>query len=142
MALFLTRIGPSLPPAVAAPIFLALAVLCLVWIVLAYRAERRYLSRALRSTGVVRSLTVGRTSRGAAYFPVIDFTTAAGVSVTAESKTSSRRRVGDSIPVLYDPERPDDMQIDSGASRWSMVMIAAFGAAIFLAIGLGSLAGR
>ena len=144
MAPLLLRAGPQLAPEVAAPLFIALAALCVVWAVWAFRGERRYLSRALRATGVVRSLTVGSITRGGtAYFPVISFTTAAGVPVTAESKTPrSRCRVGDSLPVLYDPERPDDMQIDSRASRWSLVAIAAFAAAIFLAMGTGSLVSR
>lgn len=143
MAPLLSGTGSPLPPAVSAPLFIALAVLCVVWAVWAFRAERRYLSRAVRATGVVRSLTAERMTRGGtAYFPVISFTTAAGVPVTAQSKNSRSCRVGDSVPVLYDPDRPDEMQIDSRAARWSVVAIATFFAAIFIAIGAGSLAAR
>src|SRR6267378_7367021 len=76
----------QLPHAVIAPLFLTLGVLAVAWAVLAFRSQRRFLSNAMRATGVVQSLTAERLQRTTLYFPVITFTTAAGVSITAQSK--------------------------------------------------------
>lgn len=136
--------GRSLPPGVAGPLFITAAALCLVWAVLAYRSERRYLSRAARATGVVESVTAEQGTRGGtSYFPVISFTTAAGAPVRARSRSSNNRyRVGDSVPVLYDPNEPDDMQIDTLGSRWVMVGFATGLAALFVLIGAVSIVSR
>ena len=75
------------------------------------------------------------------YFPVITFTTAAGATVTAESKTSKSRGlpIGTSIPILYDPAHPDNMETDSFWSRWVVVAVAASFAVILLFIGIAAL---
>ncbi len=75
------------------------------------------------------------------YFPVIQFKTAAGVTVTAESKTSKSRGypIGKTIAVLYDPDHPDNMEIDAFLSRWVVVIIAISFAVILLFIGIAAL---
>jgi hypothetical protein len=124
-----------------APVCLTLGLLAVVWVVLAFRSQRRYLSKALRVTGVVQSLRAERMERTTMYFPVITFTTAAGATVTAESKTSksSGLPIGKSIPILYDPAHPDNMEIDSFWSRWVVVAVAASFAVILLFIGIAAL---
>src|SRR5207302_6885544 len=66
--------------------------------------------------------------RSTVYFPVIRFTTGAGVTVTATSKTarSGGYQSGKTIRVLYDPSQPDKMEIDAFWSRWLMVIGASF----------------
>src|SRR2546427_13190320 len=78
----------QLPHAIIAPVFLALGVLAVAWAVLAFRSQRRFLSKAMRATGVVESLTPERLEKTTFYFPVITFTTADGVPVNTQSKPS------------------------------------------------------
>jgi hypothetical protein len=129
-----------IPPALG-PVFLILGVLAVVWAVLAFRSERRFLSKALRATGVVESLRAERMERSTVYFPVIRFTTAAGATVTAESKTSksSGYPIGQTISILYDPSDPKNLEIDALWSRWFMVVVAIFFALVLFGMGAATL---
>jgi len=133
-----------LPHAVVVPVCLTIGVLAVIWALLAFRSERRFLSTAMRATGLVQSLIAERMERSTVYFPVIRFTTAAGVTVTAKSKTSrsSGYPIGKTLPVLYDPDHPEDLEIDAFWSRWLIVIGATFLAVIALGIGIGTLLSR
>ena len=133
-----------IPHALIAPICLPLGVLAVVWAVLAYRSQRRFLSKALRAKGVVQSLKAERMERSTVYFPVVTFTTAAGVTVTATSKSSKSAGypIGQSLPILYDPDHPDNLEIDAFWSRWLVVIGAIFMAVVLLGVGTGSLLSR
>jgi hypothetical protein len=109
------------------PLLYALGVLAVIWAVLAYLSQRRFLSKALRASGVVVGLNEERVKGSTVYFPVVRYTTAAGASLTTtskDSKSSSRYPVGRTISVLYDPDHPGKAEIDVFSSRWSMVGIA------------------
>jgi hypothetical protein len=125
---------------VTGSVFLTLGALAVVWAVLAYRSQRRVLSKSVRATGVVQSLRAEKFQRSTMYFPVIRFTTVAGSTVTAESKTSKGGfGVGQTIAILYDPAHPENLEIDAAWSRWLVVIIAAFFAVILLGIGAAAL---
>src|SRR5215831_10277027 len=85
--------------------------------------------RALRAKGVVKSLrarSLGRSST--LIFPIIGFVTDSGSMISAESRTGGSRgvyRVGQTVTVLYDPQQPADMRIDSFSSRWIGIIIPA-----------------
>ena|ERR687887_2304642 len=138
----------DLPEAWIAPVFLPAGVLTALWMVLAYRSERRYLKNALRATGVIDSVFAEPGSLGKAkvtfYYPVVRFTTAAGVAVTARSKSGRNGgfRVGDRINILYDEEDPSNVQIDAFWSRWLIVIGAAFFTVFFLGIGISKVLPR
>ncbi len=126
----------GIPPSVLAPVCLIGGALAVAWAVLAYRAQRRFLLRALQVIGVVQSLRAEKLQRTTIYFPVIQFTTVSGMTVTAESKTSkSGLFIGQKIPVLYDPNDPKNLEINSFWSRWVLVWIAAFLAVLLLGSG-------
>jgi len=118
-----------------------LGVFAVVWAVLAYRSERRFLSKALRATGVVQSLKAERMERSTVYFPVIRFTTAAGANITATSSSSKSEGypIGQTIAILYDPSDPNNLQIDAGWSRWFFVITATFFALVLLGIAAANL---
>ena len=122
-------------------ICLTLGALAVVWAVLAYRSERRFLSKALPATGTIQSLRPERIDRSIVYFPVITFTTAAGVSVTAESKSSRSGgyTVGQKISVLYDPNNPNSLEINAAWSRWFFFAVAVFFAVVLFGIGFVAL---
>jgi len=130
-----------LPHAAVVPVCLTIGVLAVIWAVLAFRSQRRFLGTALRATGVVQSLKAEQMERSTVYFPVIRFTTAAGATVTATSKTarSSGYQIGKTIRVLYDPSQPDKLEIHAFWSRWLMVIGASFLAVVSFGIGAAAL---
>ncbi len=128
-----------LPP-LAAPIFFFVGLLAIVWAVLAFRSQQRFLGSALRAKGVIQSLNVERMKGSTVYFPVIRFTTAAGATIVAASKSgrSGGYSTGQTVSVLYDPNQPDHLEMDAFWSRWLFVIVAAFLA--LLAFGIGATA--
>jgi uncharacterized protein DUF3592 len=124
------------------PLVLLLGVLALIWAVLAYLVQQRFLNRAVRTTGVVESLEVQRTSKSTVYFPIIRFATAAGASVTARGNRGSSGhpyQVGQTLPVLYDPDHPDKLEVDKFWTRWAMVALAVGIALVLFIVGIGSI---
>jgi Protein of unknown function (DUF3592) len=119
------------------PVCLTLGLLAVIWLVLAYRSQRRFMRKALHATGVVQTVKKERWGRQTNYIPIIRFTTASGATVTARPKTSRNGgySVGQTIPVLYDPDQADTPEIDAFWSRWFVVVVAAFFALVLLGIG-------
>ena len=130
-----------MPIPVVSAVCFPLGVLAVVWAVLAYRSERRFLGKALTATGTVQSLRPERIDRSTVYFPVINFTTAAGTAVTAESKSShsGAYRVGQKISILYDPANPNDLEVNAAWSRWFFVAVAVFFALVLFGVGIAGL---
>lgn len=80
-----------------------------------------------RATGTVITLEESSDSDGSccAYSPVIEFQ-ANGQSYTFESNNASNPpayKVGQSVPVLYDPADPANAQINRWSERWLMPII-------------------
>ena len=126
-----------------AEVFVLLGALALVWAVLAYRSQRRFLSTAARAKGVVQSVTTERGQRGTTYyFPVISFMAGNGVNVTRPSKSGRNApyQIGQTISVVYDPVHPENFEIDAFWSRWLDVGAALFIAVVFFGIAAGLLA--
>lgn len=60
-------------------------------------------------------------------YPVIHFKTADGHSFTVKSRTGtnpSPYSVGQTIPILYDPDNPKNMRTNDFSGRWTGAMIA------------------
>lgn len=131
----------AIPPNVLAPVCLGLGALAMVWAGLAYRSQRRFLSRSLQAIAVVQSLRAEKFQTGGTmYFPIIQFTTSAGVDVTTECRTTqSGVRVGQRIAVLYEPNDPKNVEINAFWSHWAVVFIALSFAVILLITAAGAL---
>lgn len=136
----LSDMRSTIPPPVAWSL-LILGVLSVVAAVFAYRAQRRFLRTAHRATGVVERVDEERWGRRTVYLPVIRFTTADGVTVSARPKSSQGGgyRVGQTISIAFNPAHPSSYEIDSWLSRWFLVVVASFFALVLLAIGTTSL---
>ena len=128
-----------MPNTVVGPVCLALGLLAVLAMILAYRSQRRFLSTAHQAIATVVSLKPERMQRTTIYFPIVEFTTEAGVTVTAESHTSTSAQVGQRIGVIYDPKNPTNVEINSFWSRWVVVFIAGVFALILLAIGAAAM---
>jgi hypothetical protein len=128
-----------------APLFYALGVLAVVWAVLAYRSERRFLRKARRVEGVVVGLNQRAASMSTIYFPVVRYTTAAGATLTTSSRDSKSKRsypIGRAVPVLYDPDQPDRAEIDEFSAHWGIVTMAVIIALILFFIATQVLLGQ
>jgi Protein of unknown function (DUF3592) len=90
-----------------------------------------------RADGTVVELLKRRTMTGDALMPLIAFTTASGerVSFTADVRNSSPYYVNSPVKVLYDPNRPQEAQIEASSRRWTRN--ALFGGAAVILIVLG-----
>lgn len=131
-----------IPPPVIAGVCLPLGVGALVWLIFALRGQRRFMRTAHRASGVVQGLSKQAYGRSALFFPVVHFTTDRGVTISAESKTGRDQnayRIGQTVPVLFDPDHPTDMRIDSFSSRWIGAIIPGFFALVLLGVGLAAL---
>ena len=74
------------------------------------------------------------------YFPVISFKTPTGVDVTTECNTTQGGiRVGQVVTVLFDPNDPKKVEIDSFWSHWAVVTIALSFALLALISAAGAL---
>src|SRR6266511_5226010 len=94
-----------------------LAGLLLLGLALAlYFRQRRFLRRAREATGVVVTLTQSPGEGGTLTHPVVEFHTADGEVREFESpvgQSPPAYRVGQRVPVLYDPDRPEAAAIQS-----------------------------
>lgn len=131
----------AIPPTVLAPASLVLGAIALAVAALAYRSQRRFLSRSLKTIAVVQSLRAERFQTGGTmYFPIIQFKTSAGVDVTTECNTTqSEIRVGQQVAVLYDPNDPNKVEIDAFWSHWAVAFIALSFAVLLLITAAGAL---
>jgi hypothetical protein len=81
----------------------------------------RFLRKNCTTSGVVEKVTLMHLVDGNAYQPKITFTTRTGENVVLTSVGMSnppRFRVGQEVPVVYDPSNPRKARIRSFASLW------------------------
>jgi hypothetical protein len=107
-----------------------------------YASTHRFLARAAEATGTVVKLAVRHhTERGrrrTSHHPVVGFETARGVHIEFESHFGSdppAYRVGDRVPVLYDPADPREATIRTFLSLWLVTLILAWVGLILAGIG-------
>lgn len=106
-----------------------------------YLGQQQYtLQReGLTTTGtVIRIIETYDSEHGTMYHPEIRFKTHKGGSITFESSVSSSHssyRVGDEVPVIYHPDRPQDAHINTLFQRFF-----AFGMALIFALVFGGIA--
>jgi len=91
----------------------------------------------MRGTGMTSS------SSGPMYKPTVRFQSATGMTIDYTPKTFSNwacNQVGETVPVLYDPNQPDKISIGKTSSFWVPAFICLFTGVVFAAIGLVFLA--
>lgn len=105
---------------------LVLSVLGLLFLLVAAGttvSTERFLSKCLPAQGTVTALrtVVDAKTHSETYAPVFTFTTKKGQSYTIHSGSSSNPpgfTVGETVRVLYDPEKPTDARIDTLWQIW------------------------
>lgn len=96
-------------------------LLAVVGIVLMIR-HHRFLARAKRTSGTVTEIV----AYGSSELPVVEFESPDGV-ITFRSSTGSAHRVGETVPVAYDPEKPTRAVIDTRALVWMIRVVTVVG---------------
>jgi hypothetical protein len=106
-----------------------------------YRHIQRFVQTASHAQGTVSKLN-GRDGEKVLY-PVFTFEDSRGTLHSIESLSGSypaAYKVGDSVAVIYQPDKPDNAEIESFLNIWIWpIALAGFGA-FDLLIGLGMLA--
>jgi Protein of unknown function (DUF3592) len=105
-----------------------------------WRSHAAFAARALRADGVVTDFTHGRSSKrsGTIYTPIVTFTTSQGRELQVAGSGSGYRR-GDQVRVLYDPDNPEQAQIDSLMETWFWPLLLGFMGIMFGGVGGGML---
>jgi hypothetical protein len=106
----------------------------------AYTRTKRFLATAREARAEVVGMDErhGGNSQSRSYHPILRYRTQEGVTKELISPVGSnppRYKKGDSVAVLYDPAKPDDMRIHSFGSVWIVPLILAFVGVIFIVVG-------
>lgn len=125
--------------------FLASTCLSGVYAIKAVQAHRQFLANAVGTTGYIVELRTTQGGRGHTFdLPVFSFRDAAGQEYAIHSNIRRRRNqywVGQTVPVLYRPDRPIDAEIDDlltvGAQAFLMGMFTLLQAGAWLSLWLG-----
>ncbi|SDJ31925.1 Protein of unknown function [Nonomuraea maritima] len=89
--------------------------------------------RARRTHGQVVGLRPRRSGQGVTYHPIVRFVTASGIPVEAETPSSGNpppARPGQQVAVLYDPDAPTRIRLDTATGDGFLFSL------IFLGIGI------
>ncbi|HSV52810.1 MAG TPA: DUF3592 domain-containing protein [Burkholderiaceae bacterium] len=100
------------------------------------RAEGRAQGRVVRSAEEMVPSSSGGSRRY--YFPVVEFKTSQGESITFQSGTGRGAATppGTEVTVLFDPERPSDAEISTFMTLWFFPLVTSLFGLPFLAAGL------
>jgi Protein of unknown function (DUF3592) len=94
---------------------------------------REFLAEARITAGRVISLERSSSVRGSVYYPIVQFRTAAGQSITFRSSLANVAVLGQTVRVLYLPNNPDDARLDTYKALWFWpTLLGALAAICFL----------
>ena len=108
-------------------LFILFSILPLGICAYCYMSTNNFLDKAERTHGTVLEVVERKTGDGTTYYPVYSFVDVYGTRHKIYSKTGSyppSYKVGDSIPIFYDPENPENIKRDSFVSLWMGSVIA------------------
>ncbi|MFH0890664.1 MAG: DUF3592 domain-containing protein [Candidatus Liptonbacteria bacterium] len=103
--------------------------------VVIYSSTAEFVSQSSRAEGMVTGLErSGGSGSDGSYYPIVVFRSASGEEITFKSNVSNSppaHEVGESVEVLYSPEKPEDAKINSFVSIWFGVFILGILGAVF-----------
>lgn len=117
--------------------FLAIGIALLLGAGVIGQHTRSFLSNAVSTDGIVVALDALSDRGSTTYRPIIRFQTPSG-NVEFRSSSGSnppRYTVGDTVPVLYSPDKPNDARPDAFFSLWGAATITAGIGLVFFTIG-------
>jgi len=122
-------------------LFVLIGIAVLISGVIGVVKQSRESARRVAATGVVVDLVRRVVSPGSAgiYCPTVDFITAAGQTVRFQSEFGTMpasHQVAQSIAVRYNPDNPQEAEVDSATSRWLVPGCMIGMGVLFLGMGL------
>jgi len=119
-------------------VFTALGLGMLVGAFFVYRSTSGFLATAQTAQGTVIELVRSQSNDSTTYRPVVRFVTAEGRSIEFVSSSGSNPPSyarGETVPVLYAPQTPEDAKINGYFALWGGATILGGLGAVFFAIG-------
>ncbi|HEX8748948.1 MAG TPA: DUF3592 domain-containing protein [Pyrinomonadaceae bacterium] len=118
-------------------LFAVIGLGLLIASVFVFLNTRNFINSSVRAPGTVIAHAQVRSSDGdITYAPVVSFRTQDGRTVEFKSRTSSTAAsppVGQTVEVLYKPHAPEDAEINSFSSLWTLnIILAGLGAGFFI----------
>jgi hypothetical protein len=98
-----------------------------------------FLQRAVDTEGVVVGMKESRSSKGSGYSPIFEYRSADGAMHRVTEGSSSSHpgvAVGDTVPVKYDPKRPDKGRLAKPLNLWGFGGFFVFLGTLFVVVGL------
>jgi len=98
---------------------------------------RNFINASAKATGTVIAHASSRSSDGdLTYSPVVSFKTPDGRTIEFQSQTGSSRpspAVGQTVEILYNPQHPQEAEINSFSSLWILpIILSGLGAGFFI----------
>jgi hypothetical protein len=119
--------------------FVLLGLLLLAGGFFFYGRTAKFRQRAIATEGVVCDLQVGETSDGDdVYHPVFRYRTREGHEYTIRSDTGTNPpgfKIGQSVGIFYDPDKPSDARIDTFAQLWLVPLILLLAGTLICIVG-------
>ncbi len=124
------------------PIFLIVGVGLLLGFFFVFSRTRRFLASAqeVRAEVVGMQERAGNNHRTRVYYPVLRYRTQQGATkevVSSVGSTPPRYKEGDSVAVLYDPAKPEDVRIHSFINVWVAPLVLGSLGVILTLVGAG-----
>ncbi len=124
------------------PIFLIVGVGLLLGFFFAFSRTRRFLASAQEARAEVVGMQdrIGSNQRNRVYYPVLRYRTQQGATKEVVSSVGSsppRYKEGDSVVILYDPAKPEDVRIHSFVNVWIGPLVLGVLGVILTLVGAG-----
>jgi hypothetical protein len=117
------------------------------YVLYANKTEQTKWENQPTATGTVvelsKRVSAARPGSGIMYHPVVEFQAPSGETIRFESSFGSMpagQRVGQSVQVHYNPDHPQEAEIESPVTRWLGLGIAGFMGLIGACLGFGFIA--
>ncbi|MBD1881669.1 MULTISPECIES: DUF3592 domain-containing protein [unclassified Coleofasciculus] len=107
-----------------------------------YHQTQDFIKNSSSTTGTVIDLKLQASRKSHIYFPLFQFQTPNGEIVKVESNMGSNPpgyQVGQSVPIIYNPNSPNEAEINSFWSLWFAAIFLLGMGGLFAGIGLNML---
>lgn len=108
-----------------------------------YQQSVTFLETAARTEGrvteYVRNSKSSNSRNNSSYYPIVQFQAPSGETIEFRSNTGSSSKpygIGESVPVLFDPQNPHEARIEGWFSLWGGAAICAGLGAVFTFVGM------
>jgi hypothetical protein len=102
-------------------LFFLIGLAMLIYSTVTLIKRRREIADWVEGVGVVTALVTESGQRGYIYCPVVQFTASTGIPANFKSSVGANPApytVGQSVNIIYDPQNPQNAEINNNTSLW------------------------